>query len=56
MDTDLFLWLCDELGYDPSTVLVIRVSSDQANVSYTEPSGMPSGRVHRLHREDDQAA
>jgi hypothetical protein len=56
MDTDLFPLLCDELGYDPSTVLVIRVRADQASVTYTEHSGMPCGRVHRLERQGDQAA
>src|SRR4051794_38869575 len=48
MDTDLFAFLCDELGYDPSTVLTIRVRREQASVTYTEQSGMPRGRVHQL--------
>ena len=54
--TDFFSFLWDELGYDPSTVLLIRVSPDWASVTYTEPSGMPRGRVHRLDRHVEQAA
>jgi hypothetical protein len=56
MDTDLFAFLCDELGYHPSTVLTIRVRREQASVTYTGPSGMPCGRVHRLDRHADEAA
>jgi hypothetical protein len=56
MDTDLFAVLCAELGHDPSTVVVIRVSPDVASVTYTEPSGMPRSRVHRLDRDVGQAA
>jgi hypothetical protein len=56
MHTDLFALLCDELGYEPSTVLTIRISQDRATVTYTEPSGMPRGRVHPLDRDVDQAA
>jgi hypothetical protein len=48
MTTDLFLRLCRELGYAPSTVLVIRVGPQEASVAYTEPSGMPRGRTHPL--------
>ncbi|MCU1612694.1 MAG: binding domain of 6-phosphogluconate dehydrogenase [Frankiales bacterium] len=56
MDTDLFAFLCDQLGYDPSTVLAIRVRPEQASVTYTHPSGMPCGRVHELDRDADEAA
>jgi hypothetical protein len=56
MDTDLFALLCDELGYDPSTVLTIRVHREQISVTYTDPSGMPCGRVHQLDRHADEAA
>jgi hypothetical protein len=55
MDTDLFAFLCDELGYDPSTVLSIRVRREGASVTYTEPSGMPCGRVHRHDQDPDQS-
>ena len=51
MTTDLFRLLCAELGYDPASVLVIRVRPDGAAVTYTEPSGMPRGRSHRLARD-----
>jgi hypothetical protein len=56
MDTDLFALLCDALGYDPSTVLVIRVRREQVSVTYTDPSGMPCGRVHQSDRHGDEAA
>jgi hypothetical protein len=56
MKTDLFRQLCAELGYDPDSVLVIRVHPDAATVTYTEPSGMPRGRSHPLVREVRQAA
>jgi hypothetical protein len=56
MDTDLFSFLCDELGYDPSTVLAIRVRREQACVTYTDSSGMPCGRIHELDRDPDEAA
>jgi hypothetical protein len=56
MDTDLFAFLCDALGYEPSTVLAIRVSRDRVTVTYTEPSGMPRGRVHQLRTDVEQAA
>ena len=50
MSSDLFRLLCAELGYDPATVLVIRVRPDGVTVTYTEPSGMPRGRSHQLGR------
>ncbi|WP_369133902.1 hypothetical protein [Modestobacter sp. I12A-02662] len=56
MTTDLFRLLCTELGYDPASVLVIRVRPDGAAVTYTEPSGMPRGRSHRLGRDQGRAA
>jgi hypothetical protein len=56
MDTDLFTLLCDELGYDPATVLAIRVRREQVSVTYTEPSGMPRSCVHHLVRDAAQAA
>jgi hypothetical protein len=56
MTTDLFRLLCAELGYDPASVLVIRVSPDGAAVTYTEPSGMPRGRSHRVGRDLGRAA
>ncbi len=55
MPTDLFRLLCTELGYDPATVLVVRVHPDGATVTYTEPSGMPRGRSHQLVRRPDRA-
>jgi hypothetical protein len=56
MTTDLFRRLCAELGYDPATVIVVRVRADGATVTYTEPSGMPCGRFHRFGRHLDRAA
>ena len=56
MTIDLFRQLCLELGYDPATVLVVRVRPDGATVTYTEPSGMPRGRSHQLGRHVHRAA
>jgi hypothetical protein len=56
MDSTLFNRLCDELGYEPSTVRMIRVTAREASVAYTEPSGMPAGSTHLLQREVDEAA
>ena len=56
MATDLFRLICAELGYDPATVLVVRVRPDGVTVTYTEPSGMPRGRAHQLGRYLDRAA
>jgi hypothetical protein len=56
MHTDLFALLCDELGYEPSTVLIIRISQDDATVTYTEPSGMPRGHVHPIDGDVGQPA
>ncbi|MGY1683781.1 hypothetical protein [Geodermatophilus sp. SYSU D01176] len=50
MNADLFDQLCHELGHDPASVLVIRVTAREVSVTYTEPSGMPRGNVHRLER------
>jgi hypothetical protein len=55
MKSNLFDLLCEELGYDRSTVLVIRVDPREASVSYTELSGMPRSTVHRFRRELDIA-
>ena len=48
MTTDIFQLLCAELGYDPASVLVIRVRRNEVTVTYTEPTGMPCGAFHRL--------
>jgi hypothetical protein len=56
MTSDLFRRLCAELGYDPATVIVVRVRPDDLTVTYTEPSGMPRGRSHPLGRHLDRAA
>jgi hypothetical protein len=56
MDSTAFDRLCDELGYEPSTVRVIRVTAREVSVTYTEPSGMPAGSTHPLQREVDGAA
>ena len=56
MNDDLFARLCDELGYDPSVVLVIRVGPREADVTYTEPSGMPRGARCPLDQQVDDAA
>ncbi|SNR24579.1 NAD binding domain of 6-phosphogluconate dehydrogenase [Blastococcus mobilis] len=56
MDSTLFDRLCDELGYEPSTVRVIRVTAREVGVTYTEPSGMPAGSTHPLQGEVDEAA
>jgi hypothetical protein len=45
MDTILFDRLCNELGYEPSTVRVIRVTARAVSVTYTEPSGMPAAAL-----------
>jgi hypothetical protein len=52
----LFDRLCDELGYEPSTVRVIWVTAREVSVTYTEPSGMPAGSTHPLQRDVDEAA
>jgi len=54
--TDIFDFLCKQLGHDASTVLVIRVGPEQVSVTYTEPSGMPCSRSYRVERLLDQAA
>jgi hypothetical protein len=56
MDSTLFDRLCDELGYEPSTVRVIRVTAREVSVTYTEPSGMPAGSTQPLQQEVDEAA
>ncbi len=56
MDSTLFDRLCDELGYEPSTVRVIRATAREVSVTYTEPSGMPASHTHPLQREVDEAA
>jgi hypothetical protein len=56
MTSDLFTQLCAQLGYDPATVVVIRVRPDEASITWTEPSGMPRGRVHPLDEDVDRAA
>jgi hypothetical protein len=56
MSNDLFALLCAELGHDPSTVRVIRLSAGKAGVSYTEPSGMPRSAVYPLHRPVEHVA
>jgi hypothetical protein len=56
MTNDLFRLLCSELGYDPASVLVIRVRPDGATVTYTEPSGMPRSASHQLRRDLGRAA
>jgi hypothetical protein len=56
MRTDLFRRLCAELGYDPDSVLVIRIHPEAASVTYTEPSGMPRSRSHPLARDVPRAA
>ena len=50
MDRTLFDLLCDELGYDQTDVLVIRLRPREATVTYTEPSGMPRSTAHRLEQ------
>jgi hypothetical protein len=56
MDDDLFRRACAELGYDPVSVLLIRLGPDCVYVSYTEPSGMPRGRSHQPGQGEDRAA
>jgi len=56
MDSTLFDRLCDELGYQPSTVRVIRITAREVSVTYTEPSGMPAGSTHPLPRDVEEAA
>ena len=56
MDSTAFDRLCDELGYEPSTVRVIRVTAREVSVTYTEPSGMPAGSTQPLPQEVDEAA
>jgi hypothetical protein len=51
MELNLFDLLCEELGYDRSTVLVIRVAPHEASVAYTEVSGMPRSTVHRFPQD-----
>lgn len=48
MERNLFDRICDELGYDRDDVLVVRLTRQEATVSWTEPSGMPRGTAHRL--------
>jgi hypothetical protein len=50
MELNLFDLLCEELGYPPSSVLVIRMNAREASVTYTEVSGMPRSTVHRIQR------
>jgi hypothetical protein len=56
MNPNLFTWLCDQLGYDPATVLVIRVAPGEASVTYLEPSDMPCGSAHRLESASRQTS
>jgi len=56
MDDDLFRRACAELGYDPASVLLIRLRPDRVYVTYTEPSGMPRGRTHQPRQGEDRAA
>jgi hypothetical protein len=56
MTTDMFQLLCATLGYDPASVLVIRVRRDGATVTYTEPTGMPRGAFHRFGPGPDPAS
>ena len=55
MNSTLFDRLCDELGYDPATVLVIRFTAREVSVTYTEPSGMPRGTTHPIEGTVDEA-
>ncbi len=56
MDDDLFRRACAELGYDPASVVAIRLGPERVDVTYTEPSGMPRGRSHQLARGANRAA
>jgi hypothetical protein len=56
MDDDLFRRACAELGYDPASVVLIRLGPDRVDVTYTESSGMPRGRSHQPGRGEDRAA
>jgi hypothetical protein len=48
VERNLFELLCDELAYDRTTVLAIRVNPQEASVSWTEPSEMPRSTAHRF--------
>jgi hypothetical protein len=55
MERNLFELLCEELGYDQTNVLVIRLKRREVTVTYTEPSGMPRSSAHRIE-QDGRAA
>ena len=38
--SDLFHWLCEELGYDPDRVASVRVHSEQVVVIERDPAGL----------------
>jgi predicted dinucleotide-binding enzyme len=56
MGRTLFDRLCDELGYEPSSVRVIRVTAREVSMTYTDASGMPASSTPSLQREVDEAA
>lgn len=54
MERNLFKLLCEELGYDQTNVLVIRLKRREATVTYTEPSGMPRSNAHQFEQDGGQ--
>jgi hypothetical protein len=56
MNSELFTFVCRELGHDPSTVQVVRLRPREASVTYTDSSGMPCGTAHRLEEDLEDAA
>lgn len=54
MERNLFGFLCEELGYDQTSVLVIRLKRREATVTYTEDSGMPRSTAHPFEQDGGQ--